>query len=370
MNSDDIFSLSGLRRAPRCGERAPQSWALALIVFLIGAGLSGTASARGRLTRIERSGPIEIGLLTRGQQTLLSVRNHDRRKDYQVQLEIEVRCGRRGGVETRRMNTVIEAGDERRLRPRRPFCQGRRVRSASLLSLDRRPARRSRRRQRRRRRRRRPRRSPLVLDGGMLFGIPQGQFGEEVQGFGFGFNGRFGFAVGNSPLSIGCDLSYFTYGAQTRDIPFSYYSDRVTLREETRSSLFGTHLFLRFEKTRGAVRPYGDLLFGFKSLSTDTEIYDPSGGREEGQLAASNQMSDYALSYGLGAGLALRLSGPLHFFLDLRYLFGNEAEYLNASRAGSIETREPRGGGPARTTINPSRTETDVMTIVFGLSLR
>ena len=63
MNSDDIFSLSDLRRAPRCGERAPQSWALTLIAFLIGAGLSGTASARGRLTRIERSGPIEIELI-------------------------------------------------------------------------------------------------------------------------------------------------------------------------------------------------------------------------------------------------------------------------------------------------------------------
>ena len=204
----------------------------------------------------------------------------------------------------------------------------------------------------------------------MLFGIPQGQFGEETQGFGLGFNGRFGFTVGNSPLSIGGDFSYFTYGTQTRDIPFSYYSDRVTLREETKSSLFGTHLFLRFEKTRGSVRPYGDLLFGFKTLSTDTEIYDPSTGRQEGQIAASNQLSDYALSYGFGAGLAFRLNGPLHFFLDFRYLFGNEAEYLNASQEGSIETREPAGGGPARTTINTSRTETDVMTVVFGLSLR
>ena len=85
---------------------------------------------------------------------------------------------------------------------------------------------------------------------------------------------------------------------------------------------------------------------------------------------ASNQISDYALSYGIGAGVALKLSGPLHFIIDLRYLFGNEAEYINAGREGSIETVGGDRSGPARTRLRPSRTETDVMTIVFGLSLR
>ena len=190
----------------------------------------------------------------------------------------------------------------------------------------------------------------------MLFALPQGRFGEEVDGFGIGLNGRVGFAVDRSPLSIGVDFSWFNYGNQTRDIPFSYYSDRITLREETRSSVFGTHLFFRLERTRGRVRPYGDFLFGMKNLSTDTEIYDPSAGRgAEGQIAASNQISDYALSYGLGAGVALKLSGSLHFIIDLRYLFGNEAEYINAGREGSIETVGGDRSGPARTRLRPSR---------------
>ena len=55
--------------------------------------------------------------------------------------------------------------------------------------------------------------------------------------------------------------------------------------------------------------------------------------------------------------------GILSFFINARYLMGNEATYL---KEGSITFSNPEDG-PVQTTFNPSKSKTDVLQISIGL---
>jgi len=185
-----------------------------------------------------------------------------------------------------------------------------------------------------------------------LLGFPQGEFDEHVSSIGFGLELAGGIQLGRSPLFLGAELGVLTYGRDSRRESFSLTIQEVTVRVITTNNILHGNLFLRLQPPSGAIRPYLDALIGFNYLFTETKIrsifYD-----DDEPIARDTNLGDITGARGFGVGLAIDLwsgdvdlddgpSGWLGMQLDLgvRYILGNEAEYL---KKGSISYDEVDG---------------------------
>jgi hypothetical protein len=215
---------------------------------------------------------------------------------------------------------------------------------------------------------------PHEIGIGLLAGLPQGEFGDNVEDTGWGVGGYYGYNFQPLGLMLGLDLGYLTYGSETREEPFSTTIPDVTVEVTNSNRIFQTHLLLRYGLPAGRVRPFVEGLFGLKYLFTETTIRDRDGGDDE-EIASDTNFDDTALSYGLGGGLDIELyrAGPgpvgkpaplaeVHLILRGRYLFGGEADYL---KEGSI-----RRGPNATVEYDVSSSKTDLLTLLLGVGLR
>jgi hypothetical protein len=185
--------------------------------------------------------------------------------------------------------------------------------------------------------------SAVDFDTGIQFrtAFPQGEFNRHVKNNGFGLGGHAGVMIPNSPVMIGADLGFMIYGYESRNEPFSSTIPDVTVDVETSNNIFTGHLFLRLQPPQNTIRPYFDALFGFNYFFTQTSIKDEDGSGED--IASTTNLDDFALSYGVGGGIQIRVYHDPYetkelssVFIDIgvRYLTGGEAEYL---KKGSIE---------------------------------
>ncbi len=188
---------------------------------------------------------------------------------------------------------------------------------------------------------------PVRPEGSLSFlvGVPQGAFSDNVSDPGFGIDLFAGLGLGQSPVVIGLDLGVLVYGREVRHEPFSNTIPDVRVRVETTNNIFQTHFVLRLQPPRGAVRPFADGLVGVKYLFTQTQI-DSEGFNGNDPIASSTNFDDFALSYGVGGGLAFDLYRPTGENQEVRavvltvgaqYLLGAEADYL---QEGSIRRED------------------------------
>jgi Outer membrane protein beta-barrel domain len=187
--------------------------------------------------------------------------------------------------------------------------------------------------------------------------IPQGAFAQEVSQPGFGGNFHAGVQLGNTPFMVGVDAGLQVYGYESRWVPLSTTIPDITARVQTTNNIAQLHGLLRMQAPEGAVRPYIDGLYGFKYLYTRTSLQDDTYNEE---VLGSTNFDDFALSYGFGAGIDIRVyDGPMgqderpgrvYLTFGARYLLGGEAEFL---REGDIE----RLPGEVRFTTTRSRVD-------------
>lgn len=203
-------------------------------------------------------------------------------------------------------------------------------------------------------------------------GLPQGGFGDNVTRAGVGGTLMAGLRFEGTPALLGLDFGYMNYGIERRSEPFSMTIPDVTVDVRTTNDIILTHLLLRMQPEAGALRPHVDGLFGFKYLFTSTRI-EERGSRGGDPIASSVNFDDFALSFGVGGGIDIRLAQPsprsdgqpsigaVYLNLGARYLFGEEAEYL---RRGSIER------GDDGLVFDVRRSRTDVLTFGLGVTLQ
>jgi len=210
---------------------------------------------------------------------------------------------------------------------------------------------------------------------GLIGQFPKGEFKNQGVPTGFGIDGN-GIVYPNPYIGFGLNIGYGQYGRSSRQIPFNYFSDLITIEEKTTNSIGGGHFFFRikpFNKTK--IQPYTEGLVGLKHLTTTTGLYNNNcvenseTAPEDCEIASSTNASDVVFSYGFGAGIDVLLgqnfneSGDLYFCVNMRYLYGGEAKYL---KQGDIEFSDP-ADGPVITTFNWSESATDLLQISFGL---
>ena len=202
-------------------------------------------------------------------------------------------------------------------------------------------------------------------------GLPQGEFKDNVENNGFGFTGDFLYHLSGSPLRIGGSLSYVIYGSDTRKEPFSYTIPDVFVDVTTTNSILMGNIILRIQTKPAPVMPYGEGLFGFSLLTTDTRIEN----EDNEEIASSNNLSDVTFNYGGGAGLKIRVyqnketnrmnrgsNGISAAYIDInfRYIRGGEAEYL---KEGSIRYENEK------VVYDKKKSTTDINIITAGVTL-
>ena len=218
---------------------------------------------------------------------------------------------------------------------------------------------------------------------GLMGQLPKGEL--QTQGVPIGFGVDFnGIVYPVNQLGFGINIGYGQYGSSSRQIPFNYFVDLITIEEKTTNSIAHGHLFFKLTpfNQKWNVQPYIEGLIGVKHLSTKTTLYnnncydDPDTNHDDCEIASSTNASDWAFSYGWGGGIDVLLTkinntqktktGNLYFFVNGRYLWGNEAQYL---KEGGIEFSNP-AEGPVQTTFNWSKSNTDLLHIIIGLSYK
>ena len=207
-------------------------------------------------------------------------------------------------------------------------------------------------------------------EGGLSFtvGVPQGEFGDQLDNPGFGGSLYGGIGLGASPIVLGADVGFLIYGHERRTEPFSTTIPDVTVDVITNNNLVSGHLFARLQPPRGTFRPYADVLFGFKYLFTDTRIRS-EGFNDDEPIARSTNFDDTALSYGAGGGIQIQVfdgqggEGPQAVYIELgaRYLIGRPAEYL---KEGSV--RRENG----RVAFDVTKSDTDMLNVKLGVGVR
>ncbi len=189
------------------------------------------------------------------------------------------------------------------------------------------------------------------VSASFLLGFPRGEFREHVPNVGFGIEFTGGVHLGRSPLLLGAELGFLTYGRDSRREYFSLTIQEVTVRVITTNNILLGNLFLRLQPPSGSVRPYLDALIGFKYFFTETRIrsiyYD-----DDEPIARDTNLGDIASAHGYGVGIAIDLwsgevdfdEGPsgwmgLQLDLGVRYMLGSEAEYLKKGSINYVDGR-------------------------------
>ena len=213
------------------------------------------------------------------------------------------------------------------------------------------------------------------------FQLPQGEFKDAgvTTGFGGDFNGMF-YVV--DQLAFGINLGFSVYDISSREVPFNYFTDLITITETTTNSIGYGHLFTKIVPFKAKVQPYMVALIGIKNLNTVTELRNNNcvdnedTEHDDCEIASSTNASENAWSWGMGGGLEIPILeldgeedtvfGDLLFFIDCKYLWGSRTKYL---KKGSIEFSDPEDG-PVTTTFNWSESATDLFQINIGLAVK
>jgi hypothetical protein len=205
------------------------------------------------------------------------------------------------------------------------------------------------------------------VGGGLMMGVPVGTFQDNVD-FSAGVSGHVGFGIGTSPFSIGAEGSALWYGSESRDVPLVGLPG-LAVGVNTTNAMYLLHGRVRAQKRVGRVRPYVDGLVGFNylvtatSIDADTDCYDDGSSYDcDDDGDSMTHLDDLVLSAGGGAGVMIAFGSsprPLSLDLSLRYLYGDEADYLTE---GDVLFREQG------VVLRRRRSRTDMLMVYVGVA--
>ncbi|MCD6594073.1 hypothetical protein J7L68_00130 [bacterium] len=209
-----------------------------------------------------------------------------------------------------------------------------------------------------------------------IFGIPQGEFRDNIDRLGYGIGGRLVY-LPNDIFAIGGALGILAYGNEVREEPFSYTIPDVTVRVTTTNNFFFGHIIAQVAAPMGYVKPYIEGHFGFNYLWTETSIENMGSSDDDNEIASSTNFDDIVFCYGGGGGLMVKVYEEKHktniihhkkskgdlnkVYIDIKaiYTLGGTAEYL---KEGSVHQ-----GESGTVEYDVSKSKTDLLTVQVGL---
>lgn len=193
----------------------------------------------------------------------------------------------------------------------------------------------------------------VYLEMDFDMGVPKGEFGNQLDRMGYGFGLMGGYKFKNSPVMAGLDFGFMNFGKDVRETALSHTIPDLRVDVENSYNLIRTNLLLRMIGPPSVFRPYIDGLFGFNYFYTETVVRRRGSFSSEDETLRDTNFDDVTLSYGMGAGINVRVyrnpladehdnfsHGSIYLNFSGKYMFGREAEYL---QEGSITIDEASG---------------------------
>lgn len=218
----------------------------------------------------------------------------------------------------------------------------------------------------------------FVIEGDFQVAAPQGEYKESIDRVGFGVNLNAFYRFTNTPFSTGLDFNFMNFGVDSREEPISSNIPDLRVRVENSYNLFQLFAKAKIQPPSGFLRPYAEGLIGFNYFFTETTISERNNSSSD-PIASDTNFDDAALAWGGGAGVMIRIadnrnkapkinedgnemisSKTTYINLGVRYLSGNEAEYL---KEGSIQVNN------GAVTYETFRSKTDMVIFQLGLGI-
>tara|TARA_Y100001935_G_scaffold217449_1_gene189695 strand:+ start:141986 stop:142678 length:693 start_codon:yes stop_codon:yes gene_type:complete len=205
------------------------------------------------------------------------------------------------------------------------------------------------------------------FDIAFAVGAPQGSFQQTLDRNSFGLDGAFTYQIADLPVQIGAGLVYQNFGWKERYEYLSPNIPEVDVRVRTTNNMVTPHLILRFEPTRGAVRPFVEGTWGFNYLYTETSVLDEW---EDEEIFSTINYDYFTSNIGIGGGMKFNLwegfdeDGDyfkLSLIVKARYMIGGEALYM---KEGDLVNT----GDGVEYNISRSRTDLNTFNIGFMFS--
>jgi hypothetical protein len=201
-------------------------------------------------------------------------------------------------------------------------------------------------------------------------GFPQGDFDFETS-FGAAVFG--GVGLPNLPVVLGADFGFLIGDGDRKTLAESAVSSVVAAAS---SDIAMLHFVARLQAATGRFRPFVDAVIGFKHFETRTTVnehFDNFGDPDDciftncvRPIDNKKNSSDVALSYGVGAGLDVRIYAipavRVSVVVGARYLFGEKAKYVIPSSIRIID------GDTVE--FETARSRTDLLTTQLGFSVQ
>jgi len=134
------------------------------------------------------------------------------------------------------------------------------------------------------------------------------------------------------------------------------------------------------------IQPYGEVLFGFRYISTNVRIRDLtddnrwSGDPEDDVIVRETVLDDWILSYGFGGGFLIKIGAGAYLDLRANFFRGQRAQYFDGqdTESWTVEfSGDPTsfdentvGGDDLSFETVPRESTTDLLEIKFGIAFK
>lgn len=203
--------------------------------------------------------------------------------------------------------------------------------------------------------------SSLAFPFGVHFGVPQGEFAENVDAAVGGGGGAL-WKVGG-PFALRADLGVMIYGSETRRVPLGGGAlGLITVDVTTTNTIFGGSIGGQLGVPSRTVMPYVGGAIGFSAFTTTSSVEGSNSSNEP--FASSTNSSDGTFAKTAIAGLYIPVgkTGRTHLDIGVRHTWnGERVRYLTE---GDV-TEDINGD----IVITPRESRADILTIVVGLTI-
>lgn len=197
----------------------------------------------------------------------------------------------------------------------------------------------------------------MTLSGGLFIGEPLGQFdaafGREIIGLG----ANFATPILKLPIEWGAQFNWGTLGGE--DAIVAVDEEFLGTTEGTmkvKSNMYAVHGLARFKPLQGQVRPYFDLMAGWRTFSTRTKLRVED---IDGTLTNEKNETDWTTSLGWAVGL-------MYGFNHRIYAEGR-FEKLNGGRVTYVDDTSIAITPEGLVTYETKTSQTDMFNIVLAV---
>jgi len=162
---------------------------------------------------------------------------------------------------------------------------------------------------------------------------PIGDFENQFEKLPHGINASFSKPLLGLPIEYGAGFAWNSIASESRDIAIpDQFGNPNPSHLKLNGNAYTYYVHGRFRPFNGSIRPYGEVLAGFKNYGVKSKLYavDEYGGTVGDPLTDVSDRS-YSWITGWAAGIQVRLVSGL--FLEGRFekLNGEETRYIDPS---------------------------------------